>query len=63
MKSWVVVLLSHMKDHFKPRRMQFTASQYLVSFQIYKGLKMPDQWDIEKGLETVDLAEFVTSHD
>ena len=34
------VLLSHMKDHLIPRRMQFSASQYLFSFQIYKGLMM-----------------------
>ena len=34
---WVVVLLSQMKDHLIPRRMQFTASQYLFSFQSYKG--------------------------
>ena len=32
--------------------MQFTASRYLFSFQSYKGLNIPDQWDIEKDLET-----------
>ena len=39
-KFWVVVLLSHMEDYLIPRRMQFTASLYLLSFQSYKGLKM-----------------------
>ena len=32
--------------------MQFTASRYLFSFQSYKGLNMPSQRDIEKGLGT-----------
>ena len=48
----VVVLLSHMKDHLMPRRMQFTASRYLFSFHSYKGLNIPNQRDIEKGLGT-----------
>ena len=57
MKFCVLVLFSHLADHFKPRRMQFTTSQYLVSFQDYKDLKIPSQRDIEKGLETMDSAE------
>ena len=36
-KFWDVVLLSHMKHYLIPRRVQFTASQYLFSFQGYKG--------------------------
>ena len=32
--------------------MQFTTSRYLFSFQSYKGLNIPNQWDIEKGLGT-----------
>ena len=50
-KFWVVVLLSPMKDHLIPRRMQFTASRYLFSFQSYKDLHIPNQRDIEKGLD------------
>ena len=30
-KFWVVILLSHMKDHLIPRRMQFTASRISLS--------------------------------
>ena len=52
MKFWVVFLLSYTKDHVIPRKMQFTASRYLFSFQSYKGLNIPNQWDIEKGLGT-----------
>ena len=48
----MVVLLVHMKDHLIPRRMQFTASRYLFSFQSYKGLNIPNQRNIEKGLGT-----------
>ena len=47
-----VVLLSHMKDHLILRRMQFTASRYLFSFQSYEGLNIPNQRDIEKDLGT-----------
>ena len=32
--------------------MQFTPSRYLSSFQSYKGLNIPNQWGIEKGLGT-----------
>ena len=35
MKSWAVILLSHMKN----RLPQFIDSQYLSSFQNYKGYK------------------------
>ena len=52
MKFSVVALLSHMKDHLIPRRMQFTASRYLFSFQSYEGLNIPNQSDIKKGLRT-----------
>ena len=52
MKFSVIVLLSHIKDHLTPRRMQFTASRYLFSFQSYKGLNTPNQRDIEKDLGT-----------
>ena len=58
-KFWVVVLLSHMEDHLIPRRMRFTASRYLFSFQNYKGLNIPNQ----KGIERVWEQEFVTSYD
>ena len=51
-KFWVVVLLSRMKDHSVLRRMQFTASRYLFSFQSYDGLNIPIERDIEKGLGT-----------
>ena len=51
-KFWVVVLLSHMKERLIPRRMQFTASRYLLSFQSYKSLNIRNQRDIEKGLGT-----------
>ena len=36
----MLILLSHMTDHLMPRRMQFTTSQHLFSFQSYKGLKI-----------------------
>ena len=52
MKFWLVVLLSHMKDHLLPRRMQLTAFRYLFSFQSYKCLNIPNQRDIEKCLGT-----------
>ena len=42
--------------------MQFTVSQYLFSFQSYKGLKWPNQsnlWD----KKLARPAEFVTSYD
>ena len=51
-KFWVVVLLSHIKDHLIQRRMQVTTSRYLFSLQSYKGLNIQNQWDIEKGLGT-----------
>ena len=41
-----------MKDHLMPRRMQFTTSRYIFSFQTYKGLSIPNQRGIEKGLGT-----------
>ena len=37
-KFWVVGLLSHVKDHLMPRRMQFAASRYLFSFRGYKAV-------------------------
>ena len=52
MKFWAVVLLSHVKDHLLPRRMQFTASRYLFLFQSYKDSNIPNQRDIEKALGT-----------
>ena len=32
---WIFVLMSHIKDHFILRRMQFAGAQYLFSFQNY----------------------------
>ena len=59
MTFWVVTLLSYTKNHLILRRMYVTASRHLFSFQGYKGLNIPNQWDIEKGLEQ----EFVASYD
>ena len=55
--------MSRMKDHLIPRRMQFTTSKYFFSFHSCKGVDIPNQIDIEKGLGTMELAEFVTSYD
>ena len=41
-----------MKDHLIPTKMQFTASRYLFLLQSYKGLNIPNQRNIEKGLGT-----------
>ena len=57
-----VIFLSHMKDYLIPRRIQFTTSDYLLSFQSYKGLKWPNERNL-RDKELVLSAEFVTSYD
>ena len=46
---WVVVLLLHIKDHLIDSNKN---AIYHFSFQSYKGLNIPNQRDIEKGMRT-----------